>query len=158
MNVQCVCFILTDYPCVLYVSISFSSQYMDTTFCFSKVSPVLPVMVGRVFVYFIRLPYLCGYCKVIRLETAWRILLSVKIASILGLGCLSHSTKNKSLPENMNTIDKRCNHSHYTPLSGRLGWIAQKPCGECSEKFSIADINPHLTYHSMNQTCLFCML
>lgn len=50
----------------------------------------------------------------------------MKIASILGLGCLSHSTKNKSLPENMNTIDKRCNHSHYTPLSGRLGWIEQK--------------------------------
>lgn len=55
---------------LLYVSISFSSQYMDTTFCFSKISPVLPVMVGRVFVCFIRLPYLCGYCKVIRLETA----------------------------------------------------------------------------------------
>lgn len=109
MNVLCVCFILTDCPYVLYVSISFSSQYMDTTFCFSKISPVLPVMVGRVFVCFIRLPYLCGYCKVIRLETAWRILLSVKIAfhKLYTWFRLSYSTKNKKPPGIQRTLPVR---------------------------------------------------
>ena len=28
-------------------------------YCFNNISPVLPVMVGRVFAYLIRLPYLC---------------------------------------------------------------------------------------------------